>query len=161
MRNIGLPTGLERLEIERLRARVGRLFSALSEVAADSAPGTPGGWLPPVDLCESAVAVVAFVELPGVTAEQVEVFLTSERLRVRGKKRRRAGRGITSHHCSERSYGEFSRTVPLRWPVSVRDATATLKDGLLIITLPKLAERRGEEFKVPIEEMKEEMMNAK
>ncbi|MBA3321951.1 MAG: Hsp20/alpha crystallin family protein [Pyrinomonadaceae bacterium] len=154
MRNIGLPTGLERLEIERLRARVGRLFAALSEVAVDSEPGaSPGAWLPPVDLCESAVAVVACVELPGVTTEQVEVFLTSEHLRVRGKKRRHAGRGITSHHCSERSYGEFSRTVPLRWPISVRDATAALKDGLLIITLPKLAERRGEEFKVPIEEV--------
>ncbi|MGH9943159.1 MAG: Hsp20/alpha crystallin family protein [Pyrinomonadaceae bacterium] len=151
MKNVVLPTGLERLEIERLRARVGRLFAALSEVAEDATPaGLPGAWSPPVDLCESAEAVKVCVELPGVAADQIEVWLTSQHVRVCGQKRRRTRRGVLTHHCSERSYGNFSRAIPLRWPVSICDATATLRDGLLVIHLPKLAERRGKEFKVEV-----------
>jgi HSP20 family molecular chaperone IbpA len=45
--------------------------------------------------------------------------------------------------------------VPLRWPVRVRGATAELKNGLLIVRLPKLADRRGAAFKVPIKERDE------
>ncbi|HKP71901.1 MAG TPA: Hsp20/alpha crystallin family protein, partial [Pyrinomonadaceae bacterium] len=100
--------------------------------------------------------VCVAVELPGVPAEQIEVALTSTHLRVSGKKKRRATRGSLSHLCSERSYGNFSRTVPLRWPVHVRATTAELKNGLLTVRLPKLTDRRGTEFKVEIREVTDE-----
>ena len=150
MRNVGRVIGLERIEIERLRNRVGRLLAALQEVADDHALAMPGGWSPPVDLCETADAVCVSVELPGVPADSIEVSLTSSYLRISGKKKRRVLRGSISHLCSERSYGNFNRTVPLRWPVRVRGATAELNNGLLRVRLPKLADRRGAEFKVQI-----------
>jgi len=141
---------LERIEIERLRNRVGRLLAALQEVADDSSLAIPGAWSPPVDLCETADAVCVSVELPGVPPDSIEVSVTSTYLRISGKKKRRVLRGSISHLCSERSYGNFNRTVPLRWPVRVRGATAELNNGLLRVRLPKLADRRGAEFKVPI-----------
>jgi HSP20 family protein len=152
MRNVGRVVGLERIEIERLRNRVGRLLAALQEVADDGSLIIPGGWSPPVDLRESEDAICISVELPGVPAELIEVSLTSTYLRISGKKKRRVLRGSISHLCSERSYGTFNRTVPLRWPVLVRGATAELQNGLLRVRLPKLADRRGVEFKVQITE---------
>ena len=146
--------GLERVEIERLRRRVGRLFAALQEVVDDAGGGPPGAWSPPVDLCETAEAVVVRVELPGVAASEVELTLGAGALRVRGRKKSRTPRGVISHLCSERAYGAFARTVPLRWPVRTRGASARLEDGLLTVLLPKLADRRGEEFKIPIKEGK-------
>jgi HSP20 family protein len=143
---------LERIEIERLRNRVGRLFAALQEVADDVSLSMPGAWSPPVDLCETEDAVWVSVELPGLPAEAIEVSLTSSYLRISGKKKRRVLRGPISHLCSERSYGNFNRTVPLRWPVRVRGATAELKNGLLRVHLPKLADRRGAEFKIQIKD---------
>ena len=150
MRNVGRVIGLERIEIERLRNRVGRLLAALQEVADDGSLAAPGAWSPPVDLCETEGAICVSVELPGVAAESIEVSLTSNYLRISGKKRRRVLRGSISHLCSERSYGNFNRTIPLRWPVRVRGATAELNNGLLRVRLPKLADRRGSEFKVQI-----------
>jgi HSP20 family protein len=141
---------LERIEIERLRNRVGRLLAALQEVADDGSLAIPGAWSPPVDLCETEDAIRVSVELPGVLTDSIEVSLTSSYLRISGKKKRRVLRGSISHLCSERSYGNFNRTVPLRWPVRVRGATAELKNGLLQVRLPKLADRRGAEFKVEI-----------
>jgi len=145
--------GLERLELQRLRDRVGRLFAALQEATEADDPLASGTWAPPVDLCESEDAINLRVELPGVPADQIRIGLTNEQLRVWGEKRRRVSRRrITSHLCSERSYGRFNRLVPLRWSISVRDATAKLRNGILLIRLPKIPDRRGKEFKVPLKD---------
>jgi HSP20 family protein len=145
-------TGLERAELERLRGRVARLFLALEEAAEQAALDGAGGWLPPVDLCESGEAVTVLVELPGVRAEHIELAVRDGQLRVAGRKRKGAPRGSVSHLCSERSYGRFTRTVPLRQPVRVAEATAELRDGLLTVRLPKLAERRGGEHRIEVKD---------
>ncbi len=149
-------TGLERLELERLRDRVGRLYAALQEATQADVPIAPGSWLPPVDLCEMEETIVVRVELPGVRAADIKVGLTNTQLIVCGQKKKGAPRQrVLSHLCSERSYGPFSRTIPLRWPVSVREATAELKNGVLMVRLPKLRDRRGCEFKVPVKDIGE------
>jgi HSP20 family protein len=142
-------TVFDRAQLERLRGHVGRLFVALQE-ASEMAAGEAGAWLPPVDLCESGECVTVRVELPGVRAEHLEVSLTNEELRVRGRKRKGAPRGVTRHLCSERSFGQFARTVPLRWPVRRDGATAALRDGVLTVRLPKLRERRGGEHVIAV-----------
>jgi HSP20 family protein len=148
--------GIERLELKRLRDHVGRLFAALQEAAEADAPPAPGAWTPPVDLCEAEEAVIVRVELPGVRASEIKLGLTSTQLRIRGEKRKHMPRRrILSHLCSERSYGHFNRVVPLRWTISVREAKAELTNGVLIVHLPKLRDRRGAEFKIPIEERDE------
>lgn len=146
-------TGLERIELEKLRDRVGRLFAALQEATQSDVPPVPGAWLPPVDLCEMEDSIVVRVELPGVRATDIKVGLTSTQLIVCGQKKKGAPRQrVLSHLCSERSYGPFSRTIPLRWTVSVREATAELRNGILVVHLPKLRDRRGGEFKVPVKD---------
>ena len=146
-------TGLERLELQRLRDRVGRLFAALQEATVADDPLASETWAPPVDLCENAESIVVRVELPGLTAEQINIGATNTQLRIWGEKKRTAHASpIVSHFCSERSYGRFSRLVPLRWTVSVREATAELANGLLLIRLPKIEDRRGVEFKLTVKD---------
>jgi HSP20 family protein len=147
------PTGLERLELQRLRDRVGRLFAALQEATVAEDPLASETWAPPVDLCETADAIVVCVELPGLTADQIKVGATNTQLRIWGEKRRRMPRTrILSHLCSERSYGKFSRIVPLRWTVSFQDAEALVDNGMLTVRLPKIEDRRGVEFKIPVKD---------
>jgi len=144
-------TGLERLELQRLRDRVGRLFAALQEATEADNPLASGAWSPPVDVCETEEAIWLRVELPGVSADQIKVGLCNTKLRIWGEKKRRPTRArIISHLCSERSFGKFSRVVPLRWTMSIRDATAELKDGILQIRLQKIKDRRGGEFIVSV-----------
>jgi HSP20 family protein len=144
-------TGLERLELHRLRDRVGRLFAALQEATVADDPLASETWAPPVDLCETADAIVVRVELPGLTAEQIKIGATNTQLRIWGEKKRRVSRTKTvSHLCSERSFGKFCRLVPLRWTVSVQDAVAEVADGILTVRLPKIEDRRGVEFKIAV-----------
>jgi len=144
-------TGLERLELHRLRDRVGRLYAALQEATVAEDPLASETWSPPVDLCETADAIVLCIELPGLTAEQIKIGATTTQLRIWGEKKRRVARNkVLSHLCSERSYGKFSRLVPLRWTVSVRNATAEVANGILTVRLPKIEDRRGVEFQIPV-----------
>ena len=145
--------GLERLELRRLRDKVGRLFASLQEAAEADGPLASGTWSPPVDLCEAKDAIHIRIELPGVPAEQIKIGLTNTQLRVWGEKKRRVPRRrITSHLCSERNYGRFTRIVPLRWTISVRHATAELVNGVLLVQLPKIADRRGKEFRIAVKD---------
>ena len=147
-------TGLERLELQRLRDRVGLLHAALQEATEAENPLASGAWAPPVDLAETTDAISLRVELPGVTSDQIKIGLCNTKLRIWGeKKRRQANRRIISHLCSERSYGKFNRVVPLRWTVNIRGAVAELKDGILSIRLPKLDDRRGGEFIVNVRDL--------
>jgi HSP20 family protein len=139
----------DRAELERVRGRVGRMLVALQE-ASEMVASESGAWLPPADLCESDACITVCVELPGVRADHVDVTLTNDELRVRGRKRKGAPRGVTSHLCSERSFGQFARTIPLRWPIRKGDATAELKNGVLTVRLPKLVDRRGGEQRIEV-----------
>ena len=146
-------TGLERLELQRLRDRIGLLYAALQEATVAENPLVSGMWAPPVDLCETENSISLRVELPGVTADQIKIGLTNAKLRVWGEKKRRPNRRrIMSYLCSERSFGKFDRIVPLRWTVCIRTATAELKDGMLHIHLPKIEDRRGEEVIVTVKD---------
>lgn len=147
-------TGLEKIELKSLRERLIQLFALLEEASASALTAVPGEWLPPVDICESEEAVMVYLELPGLDAEQINVQLTGTQLRVSGEKAMRAARRRKiSHLCSERSYGRFERTLELqRWSISVRQATAELRDGVLAVRLPKIADRRGTIFKIPVTE---------
>src|SRR5688500_4310650 len=146
-------TGLERLELQRLRDRVGLLYAALQEATEVENPLASRSWAPPVDLCETQDAILLRIELPGVASEHIKIGLCNTKIRIWGEKKRRpARRRIVSYLCSERSYGKFSRVVHLRWTISVREVTAHMKNGVLHIHLPKIEDRRGNEVVITVKE---------
>jgi HSP20 family protein len=146
-------TWLERLELQRLRDRVGRLYAALQEATEAENPLASGAWAPPVDLCETEKGISIRVEFPGVSADQIKIGISNTKLRMWGEKKRRPNRRrIISYLCSERSFGKFNRVVPLRWTVCIKTATAELTNGMLHIWLPKIEDRRGEEVLVVVKD---------
>ncbi|HEX3145380.1 MAG TPA: Hsp20/alpha crystallin family protein [Pyrinomonadaceae bacterium] len=146
--------GLERIELRRLTERIGKLYSVLHEAAEAEVTPLAGAWTPAVDVCETADAVCIRVEVPGVSASQIRIGLNGDKIRIYGEKKKRSVRQrIISHLCSERNYGRFSRVVPLRWTISIKDTRAELKDGVLLIHLPKIKDRRGSEYRIPITEI--------
>ena len=50
----------------------------------------------------------------------------------------------------ERPQGRFKRVIPLDIAVDLREAHASLEDGLLTITLPRVKDRRGREVVIPV-----------
>ena len=153
VKNVG-AAGLERIELRRLTERIGKLYSVLHEAAEAESTPLAGAWTPAVDVCETAEAICIRIEVPGVSASQIRIALNGDKIRIYGEKKKRGVRQrIISHLCSERNYGRFNRVVPLRWTISIKDTKAELRNGVLLIHLPKIKDRRGSEFRIPITEI--------
>ena len=96
------------------------------------------GWMPPVDLHETADRYVLTAELPGLSREDVDIQVLEGKLYLRG--RRPAGtESCEQYQRVERGHGQFSRTFALPEAVDVESIEADLKDGVLTIVIPKAA----------------------
>ncbi len=58
--------------------------------------------------------------------------------------------GETSFLCLERIFGKFQRAFEVRGSVNLGEVSARMANGILVITIPKLAERRGRERRIPV-----------
>jgi HSP20 family protein len=105
------------------------------------APG-PAGWMPPVDLHETADRYVITAELPGISQEDIQIHAHEGRLTLSGVRRERE-LACEEFHRIERGHGAFSRTFQLPVPVDADRITADLRDGVLTVTCPKLPEDAG------------------
>jgi HSP20 family protein len=101
---------------------------------------------PAVDFFERQNESVAMIELPGVAKEEIKISLEEDLLTIKGElkasKLPEGARWIRS----ERSSGEFFRTMQLPHPVKADAVSAELVNGVLMITLPKAEEARPREI---------------
>jgi HSP20 family protein len=110
----------------------------------------PGECVPPIDVIETDEALQVVVDLPGVVETSIHVLLKGGLLIVAGVKEQPRGTRDTTFHLVERTFGRFARGVPIATAFDGGRATARLAHGELLITLPKLVERRGRRIPVRI-----------
>lgn len=106
---------------------------------------------PALDLYEEKDYIVAKVELPGMTKEDIEVNISDGQLTVKGEKKKEEEIKEEDYYRSERAYGAFSRTVELPKGIEVEKAQASFKNGVLEIRLPKSEEAKRREIPVKVE----------
>ena len=112
---------------------------------------TVGNWMPSVDICETPEAVMIRVELPGIEPADIRLTIQGNVLRVQGTKQEPAAvRERLSYYCLERRYGKFDRQIAIDWVVDGARSQATLANGILTIHIPRIENRRGTVFEIPI-----------
>jgi len=111
--------------------------------------GGPGAaWVPTADVLECEDGFTIVVELPGLTLDDVTLELKANQLLVYGRMPDEKRPGKTRHHVVERPTGPFARAFTLGSGVRAGDIAATLRHGLLTITLKKSGPRRRS---IPVE----------
>lgn len=78
-------------------------------------------------------------DLPGIKEKDVEVKLEGKRLTVSGKREEEKQDKNDTYYTYERSYGSFSRAFTLPDGADLEHVQAELKDGVLVIAVPKKA----------------------
>jgi HSP20 family protein len=96
-----------------------------------------GAWTPPVDIHETDDALILKAELPGFSKNNVNVELKDNSLRLKGQRQDEKEVKEEQYHRRERVYGSFQRTFMLPATVDSEKMTATYKDGVLELRLPK------------------------
>jgi HSP20 family protein len=129
-------------EVRRVFFELGRAFGAES-LAGECAPA--------VDVYETDDALEIAVDLPGVTPSAVRLIAKGDSLLIVGEKPARQAHGDSSFHLVERGYGRFARVVRLARACHTSTARATLTNGELRITVPKIVDRRGRTIQITVE----------
>ena len=91
---------------------------------------------PPVNLYETVDGYVLTAELPGLTADQIDIQIEGNRVTVGGE-RRVEHPSDASVHRAERASGGFRRTVELPAEADAEKAEASHRSGVLLLRIPK------------------------
>ena len=110
-----------------------------------------GEWMPSLDISETKDAYVVKAEIPGIDPKEIEVTLDKGLLTVKGQKKQETEQKDEHYYRLERSYGSFSRSVRLPGPVEAGKVSATGKNGVLTVSLPKAAAAKGSQIPVTLE----------
>jgi len=105
--------------------------------------------VPMVDVYEEGDSVVVKAEVPGMEKDEIELILTPDTLTIKGERKKVETVEDQDYHYSERAYGAFARTVELPAEVAEDKVTASLKNGVLEVRLPK-AQGAKKEIKVKV-----------
>lgn len=96
--------------------------------------------MPAIDLEEKETSYVVHVDMPGLDKDKIDITVRGETLTIQGVRETVNEEQSGSYYTQERSYGSFARSLRLPGPVDEANIKAEYKDGVLIITLPKVTQ---------------------
>ncbi len=106
---------------------------------------------PPVNVWEEGDHVFVESELPGMDIKDLEIFVTAgNQLTIKGERKQpETQKGVW--HRQERTYGNFTRTFTLPFPVDADKVEARFENGVLLIKLAKHESARPRKITVKAE----------
>lgn len=137
------PMGLMTDRLSWLRDEMDQLFGQyFPEVT-----GGQGTLYPALNLWEDDGHFYAEAELPGFSIEDLELSVVGNALTIKGERKpdeKKDGFWLRR----ERLFGPFSRTVEFASPIDADKVEASLKHGVLTVTLPKAEAARPRKIEV-------------
>ncbi len=138
-------------ELLALREQMDRLFEEAIPRETPVRRRGRGDWTPPVDIIQSEEDIVVRAELPGVDIEDVSVEVEGDVLRLQGERKLDKAVKPEAYQRVERPQGVFTRSFTLPQGVDHGKIRATLKNGVLEVTLPLPGERHPKTIDVKVE----------
>ena len=143
-------------EMEDLRREIDRVFQGFEGGRWPSfrrlafLPGRAARQYPLVNLHEDNDNLYVEALAPGVDPEKLDLNVQGTTLTISGEKKPQSDLPVEDYHRCERSAGRFVRTVELPYQVRDDGTTATYKQGLLLITLPKHESAKPNQISVQV-----------
>lgn len=122
-------------ELERMRRDMDRLSDALFGKAG-SRLLTPGAF-PAVNITEDKDHYFVRAELPGISAENIDVQVNGRNLSIVGERKIQSEGANVKYHRREREPGKFSRVIGLPSDIDVNKVEAQMNNGILTVTVAK------------------------
>ena len=107
-------------------------------------------WHPEVDIRETDDAFTIIADLPGLKKKDVNVNVKDGKLEISGERIFENKEENGSYHRRERSYGSFNRSFHLPEIVLEEKITASFKDGILSLEVPKAEEVKPKGYEIKI-----------
>lgn len=152
MMNTG--TGIAPARNRVLQNTLNRLFDEtygpfVTRALGAEEPGAFTTWTPLCDIYETDKTIVIKMEIPEVKKEDISVTFDNNVLTIKGE-RKAEERSGQSYHRFERSYGQFLRSFTLPPFVDTKNISADSREGMLLVTLPKVEEAKAKQIEVKV-----------
>lgn len=95
-------------------------------------------FIPPTDIVEDTKGVRMLLDMPGADPESLDVTLDKRVLRISARSVSSAPEGYTLVHAEYRD-GNYERSFMVSEPIETTKIEAVFRDGVLELTLPKMA----------------------
>jgi HSP20 family protein len=103
-----------------------------------------------VDMFEDGNDLVIKAELPGIKKEEISVDFADDIITISGEKKTEEKTERKDYYRVERSFGSFVRKLRLPVEVQVDKTSASFKDGVLEIRMPKSASKKTKTQKIAV-----------
>lgn len=107
-------------------------------------------FVPDVNTREGEYAYHIDVDLPGISKEDIHVHVDNNILTISGERKTKEETKMDDYYKIESSFGKFDRTFTLPDDVDAENIHAESSDGVLEITVPKLAKKTEQVKKIEI-----------
>ncbi|MEW7009376.1 Hsp20/alpha crystallin family protein [Lentilitoribacter sp. EG35] len=109
--------------------------------------------VPKIDISETEGGLEVTTELPGVNMDEIEISVIGENLLIEGEKSDEQKTEEKNYRLVERSYGRFSRSVPLGFEADPDTVGAKFSNGILKVSIEKPTEVQMKTKKIKIEKV--------
>ncbi len=132
-------------ELDRLRRQLDQTVTG-RETPTFRMPGT--GVFPLLNLTEDTENYYLRAELPGLTAEDLDIQATDNNISISGERKLPEENKNARFHRRERDSGRFSRAVTLPGKIDNDKISANISNGILTITVPKAESARPRQIAI-------------
>ena len=102
---------------------------------------------PALNVWDAGDTLCAEAEVPGILKDDLEVYAVGNELTIKGR-RKQIDEKNSNYHRQERGTGEFARVLTLPVDVDADKVEAVLKDGVLMVRMPKAESAKPKQIAV-------------
>jgi len=136
-------------EMDNLRRQVNRVFDESFGHSPEPERAAVAAWAPTIDVWESDTDVTVEADLPGVCKDDIEISLTDDVLSISGERKPSEcdeTAGVAQRR--ERSFGQFHRALSLATSINPDAVSATYREGVLRVVVPKAEEAKPKQIQI-------------
>ena len=134
--------------LSTLRDEIDQLFESPLSLLHNASQPFSNGWVPALDVYEDKDHLFVRAEVPGMNKDEIDISVHDGVLTVSGERNLAAEHEKAEAHRVERFVGRFQRSINLPHPVDLANVSATYRDGILAITLPKAEEAKPKQITI-------------
>jgi len=139
-------------EMQQVQKELDQVFGDFSLPRRFASPFLPGfghNVYPQVNLSEDQDNLYVEALVPGMNKEDLDITVLRGTLTLTGERKEDSNNNRTWHR-RERSFGKFLRTIELPAEIDGERVKAEYQNGILLVTLPKIAAARPKKIDVSI-----------
>ncbi len=133
-------------DLLNLQREMNRLLTGFTPKRLDEDDLDSAVWSPVVDIVEDNDNYVLRFDLPGVEKKDVKMNFADNTLSISGERKSVEEKEDSTCHRIERVYGKFYRSFTFPTNVDAEKISASYKDGVLTVTVPKAEESKPKQI---------------